>query len=46
MSDLSFGLTLPQRGALFGATSVPEMLDLAREADANPSSTRSGLATV
>src|SRR5262245_4992425 len=29
----TFGLTLPQRGALFGSTSVNQMLDLARRAD-------------
>lgn len=32
----SFGLTLPQRGALFGATTVREMIDLASRADADP----------
>ena len=37
MSDsISFGLTLPQRGALFGATTIRELLDLTQEADANP----------
>jgi len=32
----TFGLTLPQRAALFGASSMPEMFDLARQADTNP----------
>ncbi len=32
----TFGLTLPQRAALFGASSMPEMFDLARNADSNP----------
>ena len=32
---LKLGLTLPQRAALFGATSVGELLDLAAEADAD-----------
>jgi alkanesulfonate monooxygenase SsuD/methylene tetrahydromethanopterin reductase-like flavin-dependent oxidoreductase (luciferase family) len=32
----TFGLTLPQRAALFGASSMPEMFDLARQADSNP----------
>ena len=32
----TFGLTLPQRAALFGASTMNEMFDLAREADANP----------
>ena len=31
----SFGLALPQRGALFGATTIPEVLVLARQADAS-----------
>lgn len=30
---VSFGLTLPQRGVLFGATTVPDLLSLARDAD-------------
>lgn len=34
--SISFGLTLPQRGALFGATTIRELLDLTQEADANP----------
>jgi alkanesulfonate monooxygenase SsuD/methylene tetrahydromethanopterin reductase-like flavin-dependent oxidoreductase (luciferase family) len=33
---LSFGLTLPQRGALFGATTTTQILDLARRTDQNP----------
>jgi len=32
---IRFGLTIPQRGALFGVTDWPEMLELAREADRN-----------
>jgi len=31
-----YGLTLPQRGLYFGATTVREMYDLAREADQDP----------
>jgi alkanesulfonate monooxygenase SsuD/methylene tetrahydromethanopterin reductase-like flavin-dependent oxidoreductase (luciferase family) len=33
---IGFGLTIPQRAALFGVASWPEMLDLARMADRNP----------
>jgi alkanesulfonate monooxygenase SsuD/methylene tetrahydromethanopterin reductase-like flavin-dependent oxidoreductase (luciferase family) len=32
----AFGFTLPQRGVFFGVTTVPEMLELAAKADANP----------
>jgi alkanesulfonate monooxygenase SsuD/methylene tetrahydromethanopterin reductase-like flavin-dependent oxidoreductase (luciferase family) len=32
----TIGFTLPQRGVLFGVTSVAEMLALARKVDANP----------
>src|ERR1700738_3738505 len=34
--ELSFGLTLPQRGILFGALTPRQMVDLARHADENP----------
>jgi alkanesulfonate monooxygenase SsuD/methylene tetrahydromethanopterin reductase-like flavin-dependent oxidoreductase (luciferase family) len=33
---VSFGLTLPQRGVLFGATTIAELLRLAGEADRSP----------
>jgi alkanesulfonate monooxygenase SsuD/methylene tetrahydromethanopterin reductase-like flavin-dependent oxidoreductase (luciferase family) len=33
---LSFGLTLPQRGVLFGAMKSRDLMDLARAADENP----------
>lgn len=33
---LSFGLTLPQRGALFGVLTTQQLFDLARRADENP----------
>ena len=33
---VSFGLTLPQRGMLFGALTAPDLLDLARAADGDP----------
>jgi len=33
---VSFGFTLPQRGVLFGATTVEQMMDLARAVDADP----------
>lgn len=37
MADkVSFGFTVPQRGVFFGIASWPEMLAMAREADANP----------
>ena len=36
MATRTFGWTLPQRGVFFGLTSVPEMLELAAAADANP----------
>jgi alkanesulfonate monooxygenase SsuD/methylene tetrahydromethanopterin reductase-like flavin-dependent oxidoreductase (luciferase family) len=32
---VSFGFTLPQRGVLFGATTVEQMMDLARAVDAD-----------
>jgi alkanesulfonate monooxygenase SsuD/methylene tetrahydromethanopterin reductase-like flavin-dependent oxidoreductase (luciferase family) len=32
---IKFGLTLPNRGVITGATTVPEMLELARRADAS-----------
>jgi alkanesulfonate monooxygenase SsuD/methylene tetrahydromethanopterin reductase-like flavin-dependent oxidoreductase (luciferase family) len=32
---VSFGFTLPQRGVLFGATTVDQMMDLARQVDAD-----------
>src|SRR2546421_11415421 len=32
---LAFGLTLPNRGVITGATTVPEMLKLAQRADAS-----------
>lgn len=32
----SFGFTLPQRGVLFGAITVDQMLAMARDVDANP----------
>jgi alkanesulfonate monooxygenase SsuD/methylene tetrahydromethanopterin reductase-like flavin-dependent oxidoreductase (luciferase family) len=35
-SQMSFGLALPQRGALFGATTTAQLLDLSRRTDANP----------
>ena len=35
-SRLSFGLALPQRGALFGATTTAQLLDLSRRTDQNP----------
>ncbi len=35
-SSISFGLTLPQRGALFGATTPAQMLALTRRVDQNP----------
>src|SRR5215813_12143987 len=34
--SLSFGLTLPQRGMLFGALTPRQMVDLACQADQNP----------
>jgi alkanesulfonate monooxygenase SsuD/methylene tetrahydromethanopterin reductase-like flavin-dependent oxidoreductase (luciferase family) len=36
MASIKFGLTLPQRGVFFGIASWPEMLAMAREADALP----------
>src|SRR5262249_20966128 len=33
---VSFGLTLPQRGALFGVLNTQQLFDLARRADDNP----------
>ena len=36
MAHTSFGLTIPQRAILFGASSWPELLELARAADKNP----------
>ena len=33
---ISFGLTLPQRGALFGVLTTQQLFDLARRADAEP----------
>jgi alkanesulfonate monooxygenase SsuD/methylene tetrahydromethanopterin reductase-like flavin-dependent oxidoreductase (luciferase family) len=36
MAAAGFGFTLPQRGVLFGATTVAEMLALAGRADAHP----------
>jgi alkanesulfonate monooxygenase SsuD/methylene tetrahydromethanopterin reductase-like flavin-dependent oxidoreductase (luciferase family) len=36
MAQTSFGLTIPQRAILFGASSWPELLELARAADKNP----------
>src|SRR5262245_24267078 len=33
---VSFGLTLPQRGVLFGAITVEQMLGMARDVDADP----------
>lgn len=33
MADMTFGLTLPQRGVFFGVTTVPDMLAMAGEAD-------------
>ncbi len=33
---VSVGFTLPQRGVLFGATTVEELLTLARAVDADP----------
>src|SRR5215831_14999558 len=35
MAHTSFGLTIPQRAILFGASSWPELLELARAADKN-----------
>jgi alkanesulfonate monooxygenase SsuD/methylene tetrahydromethanopterin reductase-like flavin-dependent oxidoreductase (luciferase family) len=36
MAAPSFGLTIPQRGMLFGVSTWPEMLAMAREADSLP----------
>jgi alkanesulfonate monooxygenase SsuD/methylene tetrahydromethanopterin reductase-like flavin-dependent oxidoreductase (luciferase family) len=33
MAEITFGLTLPQRGVFFGVTTIAEMLDMARDAD-------------
>src|SRR5215475_13347765 len=33
---LSFGFTLPQRGVFFGATTVEQMMTMARDVDADP----------
>ena len=35
-TDLSFGFTLPQRGVFFGATTVEQLLTMARDVDADP----------
>lgn len=35
MPDTSFGLTIPQRAILFGASSWPELIELTRAADKN-----------
>ncbi len=35
-STLTFGFTLPQRGVFFGATTVDQLMTLARDVDANP----------
>src|SRR5919107_5319703 len=34
--DVKFGLTLPNRGVIIGATTLQEMLDLAKRADDEP----------
>ena len=38
--DVKFGLTLPNRGVIIGATTLQERLDLAKRADDEPSSDR------
>jgi hypothetical protein len=34
--DVKFGLTLPNRGVIIGATTLQEILDLAKRADGEP----------
>ena len=34
--DVKFGLTLPNRGVIIGATTLQEMLDLTKRADSEP----------
>ena len=36
MNDVKFGLTLPNRGVITGATTMDEMLQLAEMADNQP----------